>query len=213
MKKFIFLLFILLHTIIIAEVADISFILKGGLSPIGYYKEVLTTPTLDIEQTEYVKNSLNLKLEFHGRSNLFQSLFWGAGVGYIGSGTLENSINGSTELGVDYFPIYLLLQTQYNSNYYYEWDMFFAIKGGLSYERDKGRIGTNSGLTNILSSPSPYFGLAFGFESYNMILEFFYDLNIGASTDLTELGKSNLIMKSDRIGINLGYRFNSSWKY
>lgn len=214
MKKFIFFMFLISSSFIFAEVADISFILKGGYSPFGIYGEPLEGTT---EDTIYLRQSVNVKAEFHSRSKTFDSLYWGAGIGYIGQGTLDEELGGTTNLNVDYYPIYLLLHIQYPSHHYYDWDMFFAFRGGLAYAKDKGRLSSNSNIKDPLEVPSPYFGFGFGFERNNFILEFFYDLNAGATVDKYYDSNDDdvdfLTLWSHRFGVNVGYRFNSSWVY
>lgn len=214
MKKLIFLIIFTFPAVLLAEVADTSFIIKGGTSLYGVFYENLSSETLDVEDQAQIERNYNLKVEFHGRSKWFNSLYWGAGVGYIYSGTLSESLGGSDKVGIDYYPIYLLLHAQYESYHYYDWDFFFTLKGGVSYEKDKGRMTGASGFSShIVSVPSPYFGAAFGFEKNNFIIEFFYDLTAGASTDVSNVGDGVLITKQDILGVNLGYRINSGWFY
>lgn len=214
MKKFIFFIFILSSSFILGEVSDISFILKAGYSPFGIYGEPIEGTT---DENIYLRSSVNLKGEFHSRSKNFDSLFWGVGIGYIGGGTLDEELGGTDKLNVDYYPIYLIMHLQYPSHHYYNWDMFFDFRGGLAYAKDKGRLSSNSNIKNPLDAPFPYFGFGMGFESNNFILELFYDLNAGATVDKYYNNDDDdvdfLTLWSHRFGINIGYRFNSSWIY
>lgn len=212
MKKFAFI-YLLLFGFIYSEIADVSFVMKGGYSPLGFYKQSLTddsTGTTTEDKTT-VSNSLTANLELHSRSKSLDNFYYGAGLGYIGSGTLADSIDGSDKLGVDYFPIYFLLQYEPESEHYFGFLMYFSLRGGISYERDQGRISDNAGFANVFSTPSPYGGISWGFEKENFMLEAFYDFNIGASANITPIGDI-ILMQTRRIGLSLGYRVNSGYR-
>ena len=132
-------------------------------------------------------------------------------------GTLDKELGGSKSLNIDYYPLYLLMHLQYQSNHYYDWDMFFAFRGGIAYAKDRGRLSTNSGIKNPMNTPAPYFGFSTGFEGNNLILELFYDLTGSITIDKTiedtdKIGEM-LGLWSHRFGVNVGYRFNMSWIY
>jgi len=212
MKKFAFI-YLLLFGFVYSEVADVSFVMKGGYSPLGFYKQTLTddaTGTTTEDKTT-VSNTLTANLELHSRSKSLENFYYGAGLGYIGSGTLADSIDGSNEVGVDYFPIYLFLQYEPESEHYFGFLMYFSLRAGVSYERDQGRISENAGFANVFSTPSPYGGISWGFEKENLMVEAFYDFNIGASANITPIGDM-IIMQSRRIGLSLGYRINSGYR-
>lgn len=227
MKKKLFFLFTIISISLFSEVSDVSFVLKGGYNILGRYTEAdsfgeigkLFSP----EDNTKLTGSYHVKGEFHSRSRRFRGLFWGAGVGYMGGGSLDPSVGGSSKLGIDYFPLYLLMHLQFQSNYYYDWDMYFSNRLGISYVMDRGRLGDNE-ITEPLSTPTPYIGGAFGFERQNFIIEFFFDAVAGASVnkevDLSDLDEFDiedsiafLALWNYRMGISIGYRFNSGWVY
>lgn len=204
MKKFTFF-YLLFSILTYAEVVDVSFVLKGGYAPLGFYKETVAGVT----SKTTVSNSLNGALEIHSRTKSFDNMYFGAGAAYLRSGTLGESLLGSNELGVDYFPIYFLIQYEPKSYHYFDFLMYFTARGGISYERDMGRIKEDAGFSTSYSTASPYAGFSWGFEKEGIMAEAFYDFNIGAAANLTELGDI-ILMQTRRIGINVGYRFNSS---
>lgn len=210
MKKFIFF-YLLLIGFAYGEIADVSFVIKAGYAPYGFYTESLSGTSSYTEKVN-LTNSIDGKLELHSRSKSFESLYYGVGFAYIGSGTLSKSLLNSTSLGVDYYPFYFFLQNEVESNHYPGWEMFFNFRAGLSYEKDKGRIKGDAGFSSALATPSPYAGLSWGFEQSNFIAEVFYDLNIGASANLTEFGDT-ILMQSSRIGLSLGCRLNSGYRF
>ena len=211
MKKFAFI-YLLLFGFAYSEIADVSFVMKGGYSPLGFYKQNLTVQDgEDLDDKTTVSNTFTANLELHSRSKSLENFYYGAGLGYIGSGTLADSIGGSDKLGVDYFPIYFLLQYEPESEHYFGFLMYFSLRGGISYERDQGRISDNAGFANVFSTPSPYGGLSWGFEKENFMLEAFYDFNIGASANITPIGDI-ILMQTRRIGLSLGYRINSGYR-
>lgn len=206
MKKFAFF-YLIISIFTFAEVADVSFVLKGGYSPYGFYKETVN----GTESTTTLTGSFSSYAEIHARSKTFDNFYFGAGAGYLRAGTLGDSLSGSTNLGVDYFPIYLVLQYEPLSEHYMDFLMHFALRAGVSYEKDRGRIKNDAGFSASYSTASPYLGLSWGFEKSGIIIEAFYDFNIGASTNLTKLGDT-ILMQSRRMGLNLGYRFNSAYR-
>ncbi len=108
MKKFTFI-YLLLFGFAYSEIADVSFVMKGGYSPLGFYKQNLTVQDgEDLDDKTTVSNTFTANLELHSRSKSLENFYYGAGLGYIGSGTLADSIGGSDKLGVDYFPIYFI---------------------------------------------------------------------------------------------------------
>lgn len=204
MKNFAFF-YLLLTLFTYAEVVDVSFVVKGGYAPLGFYKE-----TVDgTESKTTVSNSLSAALELHSRSKSFDNFYYGAGLAYLGSGTLGDPLLGSTDLGVDYFPVYFFLQYEPQSAHYFDFLMYLTLRGGVSYERDMGRIAEDANFSTSYSAASPYAGISWGFEKEGIMLEAFYDFNIGAAANLTDLGKT-ILMQTRRIGLSLGYRFNSS---
>lgn len=211
MKKFIFI-YLTLFSFSYSEIADVSFVMKGGYSPLGFYKQNITSQDgEDSEDKTTVTNTLTANIELHSRSKSLENFYYGAGLGYIGSGTLADSIDGSDKLGVDYFPVYLFLQYEPESEHYFDFLMYFALRAGVSYERDQGRISESAGFSNVFSTPSPYGGISWGFEKENFMIEAFYDFNIGASANITPVGDI-ILMQTRRIGINIGYRVNSGYR-
>jgi len=206
MKKFAFF-YLIISIFAFAEVADVSFVLKGGYSPWGNYKE-----TVDgVESKTTVSNSIVAYGELYARSKTFDNFYFGAGAGYLRAGTLGEALLGSTDLGVDYMPIYLIFQYEPESEHYFDYLMYLTLRTGISYERDMGRIKEDAGFSASYSTASPYAGLSWGFEKSGFLIEAFYDFNIGAAANLTELGKT-ILMQTRRIGFNLGYRFNSAYR-
>lgn len=214
MKKFVFF-YLLLITFAYSEIADVSFVVKGGYAPLGYYTESLSGSLSYTEQTT-LTNSLTAFLELQSRSKSLDNFYYGAGIGYIGDGTLGKALLGNTLLGVDYYPLYFFLQYEPESEHYFDFLMYLSFRTGLSYEKDKGRLSGSTGFGSTFSTMSPYFGFSWGFEKNGIIVEAFYDFNYGASANLTDLGDAQLgdsiIMQTRRIGVNVGYRFNSGYR-
>ena len=212
MKKFTFI-YLLLFSFIYSEIADVSFVMKGGYSPLGFYKQTLTNNDTgtSIEEKSAVTSTITANFELHSRSKSLENFYYGAGLGYIGSGTLADPVDGSNKVGVDYFPIYLFLQYEPESEHYFDFLMYFTIRGGISYVRDQGRSSENGGFGSGFSTSSPYGGFSWGFEKENLMIEAFYDFNIGASANITPIGDM-IIMQSRRIGLSLGYRINSGYR-
>lgn len=204
MKKFIFLFFTI-NLIILGAFADVSYVIKGGYAPLGFYSETVS----GTESKTTLNNSITAFAELQARSKFWDNFYYGGGIGYIGSGTLGKELLGSDELGVDYFPIYLMFQYEPSSYHYSDLLMYFNFRYGFSYEMDKGRIKESAGFPSSYSAASPYGGISWGFEKNGFLAEAFYDFNVGASVNLTNISGETIIMNSRRIGINLGYRINN----
>lgn len=210
MKKII-IFYLSLISLSFGEISDVSFVLKGGFTPLGFYEQSVkddTTKTTTKDKTT-MSNGLNVNLEFQSRSKTFDNFYYGVGLGYLQSPSLKDEIGGISELGVDYFPVYFLLQYEPESEYYFEFLMYFSMRAGISYERDIGRLKESTSFGNIFSTPSPYLGFSWGFEKENLMVEAFYDFNVGASANLTPIG-DYITMNSRRIGLSVGMRLNAS---
>ncbi|MDN5304218.1 MAG: hypothetical protein PWP46_1100, partial [Fusobacteriaceae bacterium] len=99
-----------------------------------------------------------------------------------------------------------------DSGFYPDEDMFLNVKLGIAveYAKKEWTTATNANYTvqNILKVSSPYAAVGLGFEYNSFIIEGEYQFDLSAAQSLG--GSSGWSMFSNRISVNIGYRFNGT---
>lgn len=227
MKKFILLLvsFLIINITSLSAyfISDNSYIVKFGSPVLGTFVEDITGSSGESEIESAIEpfSSYNLTVEMHTRLELFNNTFLGAGFSYIpASGTVDtrtltpsdssSALVTEQNIGIDYIPIYLMLQYKFDSTFYPDEDMFLNFKLGLSIERisdEWKEAATDLGIENIAEAPSPFISLGLGFEYNSFIFEIDYQYTASAAANLSD-STQNWVSYTNRINLNIGYRFN-----
>lgn len=225
-KKIIFLInFLILASTSFSAffITDNSYIVKVGTPVVGTFYETITgsSGASTIESAVTPFSSYNFTVEMHTKFELFNNTFFGVGVSYLtSSGTVDareltpadstSKLVTEQTIGIDYIPIFIMLQYKFDSTFYPDEDMFFNFKIGLATEQineNWQNAAEDLGIQNIANSPSPFVSLGLGFEYNSFVFEADYQYNASAAFNLTNTAYGWLSY-TNRINLNFGYRFN-----